>query len=250
MGRLLAAAQKKVAFRLSSLSGGTKDNAIPRECTAVLATECFDDLTDALMEAAEAIAHELSLEDRGFTVSVKECEEAAVMLGKSDTARAIGVLACVPNGVLEMSRDVEGLVEYSRNLGIVYTENDSVTFVFSSRSSIESRLDAAVAEIDALALALGATSRHRGRYPGWSFAKNSPLREMYLKAYQAVTGEDAKVNVIHAGLECGIIYSNIPDLDVISIGPSMYNIHSPEEALDLPKTALFWEVLVKLIESL
>ena len=250
MGRLLASAQANADFRLISLSGGSKDNAIPRECTALLATAQADELTDTLLKTAAQIARELSAEDSGFTVSVEEREAEAVMLSAHDTARAIGVLAGASNGVLEMSRDIAGLVEYSRNLGVVYTEDDCVTFVFSSRSSMESRLDASIAEIDALACAIGAKTHHRGRYPGWSYEKKSPLRDAYLKAYREITGKDAEVNVIHAGLECGIIHSGIPDMDVISIGPSMYNIHSPDEALDLPKTEIFWNVLVKLIENI
>ncbi|MBQ9806860.1 MAG: aminoacyl-histidine dipeptidase [Clostridia bacterium] len=249
MGRLLASIDQTFDWRLVSLSGGSKDNAIPRECAAVLATTDTDALSDMLMETAEQIARELSPEDRGFTVTVEDTMPEAVMLGSADTEKAVCVLACAANGVLEMSRDIEGLVEYSRNLGVVYTENESVTFVFSSRSSIESQLDASINEIDTLARTVGAKTHHHGRYPGWSFAKKSPLRDAYLDAYRQVTGKHAAVTVIHAGLECGIIHSKIPDMDVISIGPTMYDIHSPDEALDLPKTELFWQVLVKLIES-
>lgn len=250
MGRLLASVDKTLDWRLVSLSGGSKVNAIPRECTAVVATSDVDAFSDALMETAEKIARELSPEDRGFTVTVEETLPEAVMCSAADTEKAVCVLACSANGVLEMSRDIKGLVEYSRNLGVVYTENESVTFVFSSRSSIESQLDASINEIDALARSLGAKTCHHSRYPGWSFEKKSPLRDAYLNAYREVTEKHAEVTVIHAGLESGIIRSHIPDMDMISIGPTMYDIHSPDEALDLPKTEIFWQVLVKLIEEL
>jgi len=250
MGRLLASLGEKFDWHLISLRGGSKDNAIPRECFAVLATDDPDALTDALLESAEQIAGELSTKDRGFSVAVEEVGPEGEMLGAADTARAVSVLACAPNGVLEMSRDVAGLVEYSRNLGVVRTEGDRILFTFSSRSSSESRLDAAIAEINAMARALGAVTKHYGRYPGWSYSKGSPLRDAYLAAYRTVTGEEATVNIVHAGLECGIIRAKLPDMDVISIGPSMYDIHSPNEALDLPKTELFWQVLIELIGRL
>ena len=112
---------------------------------------------------------------------------------------------------------------------------------------MESRLDASTRELDALAAVVGCKTRHYNRYPGWNFAPVSSERDAYLAAYRAVTGSDAVVNVIHAGLECGIIYSNIPDMDIISIGPTMYDIHSPNEALDLSSFEIFWKTIEQLI---
>ena len=132
-------------------------------------------------------------------------------------------------------------------LGTYVVENDTVTFVFASRSAMESRLDASTQQLDALASAIGATTKHHSRYPGWNFAPVSAVRERYLAAYREVTGEDAAVNVIHAGLECGIISANLPDMDIISIGPTMHDIHSPDEALDLDSVELFWKTVERLI---
>ncbi len=248
MGRLLAALLPTCDARVVAVNGGSKDNAIPRECEAVLAVADTERATELLTDAAAAIAGELVKEDRGFTVSVETVDAESVMMSREDTARVCAVLACSANGVLEMNRNIAGLVEYSRNLGVVRTENDTVTFVFSSRSSMESRLDASIRELDALAAVTGCTARHYSRYPGWDFAPTSALREAYLAAYRDVTGADATVTTIHAGLECGIIYSKLPDMDMISIGPDMYDIHSPDEALDLDATETFWRVLARLIE--
>ena len=195
-------------------------------------------------------AAELVREDAGFTASVEAVDAPATMLSENDTIRACAILACAPNGVLAMSREVSSLVEFSRNLGVGYTEDDVMTFGVSTRSGMESRLDASIAELDALARAVGCTSAHRGRYPGWAFAPVSPLREAYLEAYRAVTGEAAKVNVIHAGLECGIIYSRLPEMDIISIGPDLFDIHSPAEAMDLSSVEVFWQTLEASIRSL
>ena len=216
----------------------------------MLSTRDADALSDRLLLVAEAIARELSPEDRGFTVTIVECDAEDVMLNRADTERAVAVLACSPNGVLEMSRELAGLVEFSRNLGVITTEGNAIQFSYSTRSAIESRIDATVDELDAFAALVGARAQHHGRYPGWAYAQKSPLRDAYMRAYEAVCGEPAKVNVIHAGLECGMIASNIPDMDIISIGPTMYNIHSPDEALDLSKTEIFWQTLVELFKFL
>lgn len=236
------------ALRLVSVNGGSKDNAIPRECDVVLATARPDAVMDALTDAAERIAAELHADDRGFSVNCESTDADAVMLSAEDTARAIAVLTCSACGVLAMSTKVKGLVEYSRNLGIVRTEDGKMTFAFSSRSGLESRLDATMAELEALARVCGCEVAHHGRYPGWADAAQSDVRDAYLRAYRDVTGKDAIVNVIHAGLECGIIYSKLPDMDIISVGPTMQNIHSPDEALDLDATEVFWDTIVRLIE--
>lgn len=250
MGRLLAAALQEPELRLVSLSGGSKTNAIPRECTAVLATKDASALTDRLLAVAEQIARELSPEDRGFTVTVEESAPEDVMQSRADTVRAITVLACSPNGVLEMNRELEGLVEFSRNLGVITTEGNAINFAFSTRSAIESRIDATIDELNAFAASLGATVHHHGRYPGWKFESNSPLRDAYLSVYESVCGKKAETLVIHAGLECGMIASKIPGMDIISIGPSMYNIHSPDESLSLSDTETFWETVVALLRLL
>ena len=251
MGRLLAALAVECDFRLVSINGGSKDNAIPRECTAVISVDDYDGAYLHLMGEGAAIAQELVAEDQGFTLTVGKAEvQTADAFTSQDTLRVLGVIACAANGVLEMSRNVRGLVEYSRNMGVVRTEGKSVTVVFSSRSAMESRLDASARELDVLAASNGFEAKHYSRYPGWDYAPVSNLRDAYLAAYRDVTGEDARINVIPAGLECGIIRSYLPDMDVISVGPTMHDIHSPAEALDLDTVEVFWKTVVRLVETI
>ena len=141
-------------------------------------------------------------------------------------------------------------MEFSRNLGVIRAEDGKLTFVFSTRSSIEGQLDLSMRDLNLLAAAVGGSIRHHSRYPGWSYAEHSAVRDAYLAAFRAVTGTDARVNVIHAGLECGIIHQHVPDMDMISIGPDMQNIHSPDEALDLDSVERFCEVLARVIEEM
>jgi dipeptidase D len=247
MGRLLASVPQEQDVRIVSISGGSKDNAIPRECEVLLAVSDVDAVEAALTETAEQIASELVPEDRGFSMVCESAEDEAVMLSRADTDRVIAILACAANGVLAMSHAAEGMVEFSRNLGVIRTEGDEITFVFSSRSAIEGQIDASTRELDALARLTGCATRHYSRYPGWNFAPTSALRDAYRNAYAAVTGKTAGVNVIHAGLECGIIYSKKPGMDIISIGPDMQDIHSPKEKLDLSSVEVFWQTLAELI---
>ncbi|MBQ5612525.1 MAG: M20/M25/M40 family metallo-hydrolase, partial [Clostridia bacterium] len=251
MGRLLDALLRELPdTRLVTLTGGSKDNAIPRECRAWLAVSSVEAASSILEEEGMRVAEALSADDRGFSLTVESGEPAAVMLSGEDTRRAVSLLHTARNGVMAMSEDIPGLVETSRNLGVVTAEDATLTFVFSSRSSKENALDGSVEELEALASSLGCTARHYSRYPGWEYAKVSPLRDAYLRAFRDVTGRDAAVNVIHAGLECGIICSKLPDMDVISIGPSMHDIHSPDEALELSSTETFCQTLMRLMEIL
>lgn len=252
MGRLLASLAKTVRFRLVSLQGGSKDNAIPRECCAVMATADAQAAIGCLTGEAERIREELVDADSDFCICAEILPSPKRMLSEADTAHVVAVLACAANGVLAMSRDVTGLVEWSRNLGVIETAEDggTITFVFSSRSATESRLDASARELDALAAVTGCTARHYSRYPGWQYAPRSEVRDAYLKAYREVTGQDATIDVIHAGLECGIIYSKLPEMDMISIGPNLYDIHSPNERLDLASVEVFWKTLETVLRHL
>lgn len=247
MGRFLAELSNVSDFRLISLKGGSKDNAIPRECEAIVAVPEIEAAIECLTALAEQIGNELSNDDKGFCFVCEDQPDEAVMLTREDTKRALAILSCAANGVLAMSMQVKGLVEFSRNLGVVRTEGDQITFVFTTRSSVESQLDASVNELTQLAKITDAAARHYNRYPGWNYAKSSAVRDAYLQAYRDIAKKEADVNIIHAGLECGLIASKVPDMDMISIGPSMFNIHSPDEALDLDSVELFWKTVERLI---
>ena len=248
MGRLLETVAD-TCNGIVSINGGSKDNAIPRECEAVIAVSDVDTVKTRLAEEAGKIARELVALDRQFALVVEDTE-ADMMMDSVFTERIIGLLCGVPNGVFEMNQNISGLVEYSRNLGVVETESDLIRFVFASRSAMESRLDASIRELDAIARVIGAQTSHYARYPGWEFSKESELREKYGAAYRAVTGKDVIVKVIHAGLECGLIYASLTGMDIISIAPNLQNLHSPDEALDLASTEIFWKTFARLMETL
>lgn len=245
MGRMLLALHREHPFYLLSVDGGNKDNAIPRECTARLISADAEASVDYLQRLADDFRAELVDEDKNFslTVSMADDDGEHKAFGAFCTRNILAFLANVSVGVLSMSHDVPGLVEFSRNLGVVKTEGKAVHFVFSSRSAIEGQLENSIAMFDAFADLIGATTKHYSRYPGWVYDRESAMREKYLAAYRAVTGKEARVIVLHAGLECGIIKSHLPYMDAISIGPDMSGIHSPDEKLDLASFEIFWKTI-------
>ncbi len=247
MGRCLAVAGKASAYRLLAVNGGSKDNAIPRECFATVACADADAFSAAFLGHAEALRGELCAADADFTASATAGDAVEGAFSEAMTARVTAALCCAANGVLAMSQNIDGLVEYSRNLGVVRTEGDRVICTFSSRSAIDSQLDASIADLDALATALGGSAVSYARYPGWNYKKDSALRETYLRTYRDLFGKEPSVTVIHAGLECGIISNRVPEMDMISVGPIMHAIHSPDEALDLASCERFFRVVAKVI---
>ncbi len=246
VSRLLLALADGMEVRIGRIDGGSKDNAIPRNCTASVAVADGKKAMSAVLDEAERIREELCAADGEFSCAV----QAVAAEPTWDAAMSLRVLAAIANapcGVIEMSRDVEGLVEWSSNLGVIRTEGEAVTLTFQSRSTIEARLDHTVRMIDALASACGGMAKHHGRYPGWNYEKDSPLRDCYLAAYHRLFGGEAKPVIIHAGLECGLIRAKIPDMDIISIGPENLGLHSPSERLNIASAERFWLLLEYLL---
>lgn len=248
--RLLSAAYEKNKFDLVSLSCAGKDNAIARECFAVIASDNINGIRDTVMCEAEKIKKELAPCDSGFHVSVDPTPVTDTeCISDKITENILTFLSSVKVGVLKMSNDISGLVEFSRNIGVAETTRGNVKLTFSSRSSLEAQLDMSCREFDMLARLAGASCRHYARYPGWEYAQVSPLRELYSSIYRDMFGKDTVISVIHAGLECGILSSKKSGLDIISIGPNMHCIHSPQEHLDISSCERVWNVLLKLIKN-
>lgn len=247
MGRLLGAAYEADKFSLVSVICNGKDNAIARECFATVATNNTEALKSAILTEAEKIRPELCADDTGFTVTVNRANKADKGLDDNTTRNIITLLLSIKTGVLKMSNQIAGLVEYSRNVGVVETDKQRIKITFSSRSSVEAQLDLSCRELDLLCEALGAECHHYARYPGWEYSPISPLRDRYISAFKKIYGKDLTVGVIHAGLECGILSSKMNGMDIISIGPNMHDIHSPCEHLDLASCERVWNVLVKTI---
>ena len=236
--------------RLISVRGGTKENAIPREAFALISCNNAEGVTALCEELRKVISAELCGDDRGLFLTVGRGERELSPMTRESVERVVFLIFTMPNGVFEMNRVLPDVVEYSRNLGLVSTDGDSLCVTVNSRSAEESRLDLSVSEIDAYARQLGGVSEHYNRYPGWEYAPVSDIREDYIRAYKAIFGDEPTVEVIHAGLECGIIKKFLPELDMLSCGPVVLDLHSPDEALNTASFERFFTVIRKVISDM
>ncbi|MGM9631923.1 MAG: beta-Ala-His dipeptidase [Eubacteriales bacterium] len=238
---------KKQSVALVSLVGGEKDNAIPRMCKACFAVEDADSAIKVVEELDAGIRERLCEADRNLTISLSVKRDVQSIKTLCNSEKILDFLGNIKVGVLSMSAHLEGLVEFSRNLGVIEIDEDKGYITYSSRSSKEEQIELSITEVDAEVQKLGATVQHTGRYPGWDFLPDSALRDKYCEKYESLMGSPVNTVVIHAGLECGIIKSNIPDMDIISIGPNMRNIHTPDEALEIASCERLFKVLCAVI---
>jgi dipeptidase D len=159
------------------------------------------------------------------------------------------MLMNTPNGIQVMSSDIEGLVESSLNLGELYFEDSAYHFVYGVRSSQSSYKFYMSDKLEVLTKQLGGSYFYDGDYPAWEYKKDSRLREIYTAAYQEMFGAAVKVEAIHAGLECGVLSEKLENLDIISIGPNMQNIHTTEERLSISSAKRLYDLLLKVLEG-
>ena len=229
-------------LRIVSLNGGTKHNAIPRNCELIIASE--DEIKD----------DEINID--GFKQVEKKMEfkfeqvDEKTPMDEQSTEHILNFLTTIPNGVVDMVKGNADLVETSLNQSIAKTEEDKFVFMVSIRSSVLDKIKEVEDLITNTTKSNNGIVKSEGFYEPWEYREDSELRDKCLKVYKEVTGKDMQVNVIHAGLECAVFSKKYPDMDMISIGPDMTGVHTPKETLDLESTARVYEFLKKLVESL
>ena len=254
MGRLLYELTSQMPVCLDDVKGGLADNAIPRQtvATVVVAQEEEEKFRDVILNFEKEVKAELATKDPDFGMTVV-CmgEEEGTYVDSESTAALASYLMALPNGVQAMSADMPGLVETSLNLGIMEMNLSEQELVceFSVRSCIESAKQALMHKVSAVTELAGGSYSISGDYPGWAFRVDSPLREKMIAVYEEMYKEKPEVMAIHAGLECGILASKIEDLDCISFGPNMKDIHTTEETLSISSTKRVWEFLVRFLET-
>lgn len=252
LGRLLLVAEQSgLTFTIASLGGGAKQNAIPREATAVLvcAPEQVQALCTSLEDTMAELRHEYAVTDGALSMELAVRSEAERNGLTEASARTVTLLLnLLPNGVQRMSADIEGLVETSLNLGIMALDERELRLEFSVRSSVVSARDALTARIVKLTETVGGTVEVQGVYPAWEYRADSVLRSDAVRLYEEMYGNKPTVETIHAGLECGILAGKLRDLDGISIGPDMTGIHTFEEKLSISSTQRVYAYLLELLK--
>ena len=250
MGEFMNRIQKIMPLCLTSLSGGAKDNVIPGSCQATLVAMGIN------LERINGIAEQLQAEVREQydepTANVQAFDVDALggnSLSTQSTAKVIELLCAAPNGVQSWSQDIEGLVQTSLNMGVVKL-GEKLNVTLSVRSSVNSEKRELLDQLRKLAEMFEATYEEDGAYPAWEFKKDSHLRDVMVETYRDLFGREAKVEAIHAGLECGLFTEKIPGLDCVSIGPQMHDIHTSRERLEIGSTKRTWDFLLAVLKNL
>jgi len=243
----------EIDARLCSIDGGNMRNAIPRECRALLFLP-RENLAGAEALVAELDATfkaELASVDPGFVLSLapQQGTRTGKVLVRAEQFRLCRTIAALPSGVQHMSADIPGLVETSSNVSVISTASGDITLVTSQRSSVASRLEEVVQTVEAVLELGGAAVEITGGYPGWKPDLESPILKVARECYRNLYGRDAEVKAIHAGLECGIIGERVPGMDMLSFGPTLESVHSPDEKIHIDSVAKFWDFLVAILAS-
>lgn len=248
MGRVLEMLRNKADFRLVQINGGTMDNAITRESSCIIRTN--DDIINIISDIYNEIKDDYVSADPDIFISAKSVDSINIAIDAASTCNAISLLNELPSGVISMSKEIEGLVETSLNLGILKTDNDEVIYSFAVRSGVDSEKDKLSSTLKQIADKYSCNSVFYSEYPAWEFKKDSLLRDKLSEIYKDMFGKEMTVTAIHAGLECGLFCGNIKGLDCVSFGPDMFDIHTPLEKLSISSTERTWNFLLRVLKNI
>lgn len=251
LARLLGELKAKVAFNIAEIRGGSVRNAIPREATVVIAFDAKNqpELTACLAQFEQDLKAELALAEPQLTILQEQVAVPAQVFNTESSHKVIQFLNVLPNGVIRNSDAVANVVETSLSIGILKTENQQVKAKILVRSLIENGKADVRTRLTALAELTGATAVFSGSYPGWEPDPNSAITSLTKQIYDEILGYESQIKVIHAGLECGLIKKIYPTMDLVSIGPTILNAHSPDEKVHIPAVQTYWELLTKMLAN-
>ena len=253
MGRLLKEITNEINLNLVSLNGGSKNNAIPREAEAVVSINSADEkkLMDLKTKVCENLKKEFSKKDSGLRIYLLEYEKSVGKVFSDDTTtKAINLLYMYPNGVNTVSSEIEGLTESSTNLGVVTTNENDVEYDSAVRSSIFSLREEIVERNKCITEILGGIFVTNAGYPAWPYKTDSKIRDICKDVYSKMYGKEAEVVAIHAGVECGILKEKLGDLDMISFGPDIIDIHTPAEHMSISSARRCFEYLLEVLKEI
>lgn len=251
LGRALYMLSEKYDFLVTSLHGGSKNNAIPREAEAILVfSGNMEGLLEEVAKIETTLGIEIETQDDDFNITFSKTDTPEQCYDKATTEKAIGLLFTLPNGVISMSQDIHGLVETSLNLGVLHEKEQKLYFDFAVRSSVGSRKEMVLDKVKTIGEVFGAKTEITSSYPEWRYAKDSNLRDAFISVYENKYGALPKIEAIHAGLECGILSGRIDGLDMISLGPNLFDVHTPDEHMDLKSVKNVYEFLLDVLKYL
>lgn len=253
MGRLLNDIKGEIGLHINEINGGVKSNAIPREVDVVaqISKEDVGRLEAKLLQWDAIFKNELRAADSDVFVKL-ELEDTAVgkVFHPETSEKLIACLVLLPNGVQSMSMEIDGLVESSTNLGVVQVAGNNIYMINEVRSSVKTLKSNIVKTVKTLAEALGGELRIESDYPEWEYNPNSDMRKLFQRVYKDMYNKDAEIIAIHAGLECGVLAGKLPGLDSISLGPNIFDVHTPKEHFSISSTKNVWEYLLEVLKQM
>lgn len=252
VARFIWECSQKWPVEVCSFDGGNLRNAIPREAYAVFGVQSNhrEELGKALERYADEIRNEYKGVEPSMDFRIEDVERPEYCIDSETSVALVRAIYSAPHGVFSMSRDIEGLVETSTNLAAVkMIEGDKIRITTSQRSSVESRKNDVAGQVEAHFQLSGAEVSHSDGYPGWAPNMESTIMKLSADAYEELFGVKPAIKAIHAGLECGLFLSKYPNLDMVSFGPTMTGVHSPDEKLNIPTVDKFWKHLCKVLEK-
>ena len=237
---------------LNRFDGGNLRNAIPREAFAIFGVpaEAAGEACDRCRRFAVEIVEEFKHAEPDLRMALGKVEGVEWVLDPMTTQSLVGALVGLPNGVLAMSHTVAGLVETSTNLASVKFGDGGIVVTTSQRSSVESAKRYAAQTVEAVLRLAGADVEHSDGYPGWTPDPDSHLLRVTERCYERLFAVKPKVRAIHAGLECGLFLEKYPELEMVSFGPTLRGVHSPDERLEIASVQRFWDLLCAVVRSL
>ncbi|WJY15938.1 beta-Ala-His dipeptidase [Pectobacteriaceae bacterium CE90] len=252
LARFLSAQASALDLRLIDLNGGTLRNAIPREGFAALAVSAAnaEALKIAVQHYLVVLKNELSAVEKNLTILLEPVENTSLALTADSRDRFIALLNVMPNGVIRMSDEIKGVVETSLNVGVVGMTDTHAEMRCLIRSLVDSGKDYVVDMMTSLGQLAGAQTVAKGSYPGWKPDAHSPVMHLVRETYQKQFNRLPNIMVIHAGLECGLFKKPYPNMDMVSIGPTITGPHSPDEQVHIASVGQYWTLLTELLKAI
>ena len=253
LASLLSHASGAADFRLVSLSGGGKENAIPKEAKAVVSVRSCDATTfeQSIKESEAVWMQEIRVTEPHAKIEVEKTDAAAdKVLNSHSTANVIYARWLSPDGVYKMSQEINGMVQTSLNLGTAYLDTDKLVYKYLIRSNTAAGKKLLLERVTTFAKHLSGKVVTMSDYPAWEYKSDSQLRKICVDSFTNVYGHEPEVTSIHAGLECGILAGKMPGVDMISFGPTLESVHTPDECMNVASVERTWEYLLEILKSL
>lgn len=253
IGRILKNISNEISFNLASIEGGSKNNAIPREASAVISINETDKdkLFEIVSNLTKDLKNEFATKDPGLLINI--CETTLSnnkVISNEITQKVVDLLYMYPNGVNTESADIKGLIESSTNLGVVLMNDNEVEFDSAVRSSVFSLREDIVEKIKCITELLGGEFSSNAGYPEWPYKADSKIREICKEVFKRMYNKEPEIVAIHAGVECGLFKEKLGDLDMISFGPDLYDVHTPNEHMSISSVERCYEYLLEVLKEI